>query len=334
MIRRLSVDAVLTLALLPLVTAGESRGDRLRNVQPGQPLPPFRCALLDGQSLASEQLAGRVLVLVYLSAEQSQSEKALVSAHGVVSKIKNKELALVYMSADADKADYLREVRRRLAVDEPLALDTDRAYYGQLGLIAFPTTVVTSKEGKLLHVIASWTRDYEYHLDLYCRHALGELDDESLAGRLAARAPARDEARSKADRHRAMAGILRSKGRIAAAIDELKQALELDPQCSDAVVELAELLVAQGNVDEAERRIEEVLARQPDDHGAKLVLGLISLKRGQLDKAEALLIDALKMNPDPIRVHYYLGQLYEEKGEYKLAMEHYRDALKRALNEP
>jgi tetratricopeptide (TPR) repeat protein len=334
MMRLRSANVILAVTLLVPAVAGDALGDRLRNVNPGEPLPPFRCTLLDGRTLDSEQLTGRVLVLVYLSAGQSQSEKALASAHKVVEAIKSKELALVFMSADADKADYFRELRQRLEVNEPLALGADREYYGRLGLIAFPTTIVTSKKGKLLHVIASWTRDYEYRLDLYCRHALGQLDDEALAERLTAHAPPHDDARSKADRHRAMAAILRSKGRTAAAIHELEQALALDPDSGAAAVDLAELLVAEGKVDEAEQRINALLARQPDYQGAKLIVGLISLKRGQLDKAEKLLTSELEMYPDPVRVHYYLGQLYEAKGEYKRAMEHYRDALKQALNEP
>lgn len=321
-----------TIALLVL-TAGAS-ADRLRNVLPGQPLPPFQCRVLDGQSLGNKDVAGRVLVLVYLSAGQKQSERALVSAHEVVGDLKSEALTLVYMTADSDQADYFRETRRGSAIDQPLLLDEKRQYYGQLGLIAFPTTIVTSKDGKLLHVMASWTRSYEHHLDLYCRHALGEFDDATLAERLAARPGFRDDARSKADRHRSMAAILRSKGMTAGAVDELEQALQLDPDCADAVVELADLLVNQGRLDEAEQRIRDLSTRQPDYQGAKLVLGLISLKRGQVDQAERLLTEALQMNPDPIRAHYYLGQLHEGKGEFEVAMQHYRDALKYALKEP
>ena len=88
-----------------------------------------------------------------------------------------------------------------------------------------------------------------------------------------------------------------------------------------------------GKLDDAERRVNDLLAKQPQLHRAKLTLGLIKLKRGRLDEAEKLLTEALVMNPDPIRPHYYLGQLYEQKGEHKLAMEHYRDALKGCLNE-
>ena len=37
-----------------------------------------------------------------------------------------------------------------------------------------------------LNIIATWTRGYEYRLDLYCRHALDELDKATLEERLAA----------------------------------------------------------------------------------------------------------------------------------------------------
>jgi protein O-GlcNAc transferase len=144
----------------------------------------------------------------------------------------------------------------------------------------------------------------------------------------------KDDARSRAERHRAVAAILRGKGMADGALQELEQALAVDPQYADAAVDLADILVGQGKIDAAEARVKAVLAGQPDCRGAKLVLGLIKLKRDQLDEAEQLLKEALTMNPDPIRAHYYLGQLYERKGDYKLAMEHYLDALRRSLKEP
>jgi tetratricopeptide (TPR) repeat protein len=320
-----------SLALLALASTGT---DRLRNVAPGEPLPPFQDKTLGGSSLASKDLAGRAVVLVYLSAGQEQSEKALAAAHRVVTRLERDELALICMSADTSQTDELRALRQRLAIDEPLLLDEQRQYYGQLGLIAFPTTIVTSRDGKLLHVLASWTRSYEHHLDLYCRHALGELDEAALAGRLAVRPTSRDAGRAKADRHRSMAAILRSKGMGAAAVRELEQAVELDPDHAEAALELAELLVAEGQLEQAERRVVDLLQRRPNHPNAKLVQGLIGLRRGELERAEQLLTEALRLNPDPVRAHYYLGQLYERRGACQAALEHYRAALESALGEP
>lgn len=323
----------LAVATLLLVSAVGTRADQLRNVRRGQLLPPFDAVGLDGKPVRSTDAVGKVRVLVYVGARQERSEQALASAQRVASRIGSDELKLIYMSAATDQADYFRQLRDRLKVHEPFALDEDRKYYGQLGLIVCPTTVIASKDGRLLHVIASRTRDYEHKLDAYCRHALGEFDDAELAKRLTAKPQDDDQARARADRHRAVAAVLRSKGMVAGALRELEQALAADPTCAAAIVEMAEILIAQGKLDDAEERLGGLPAGERGHPSAKLTLGLVKLKRGQLDDAERLLKEALAMNPDPVRAHYYLGELYERRGEYKLAMEHYRDALKHALKE-
>jgi tetratricopeptide (TPR) repeat protein len=321
------------LALVTLWSPRATRADQLRNVHPGEELPPFDAAGLDGQPVKSADAADKVLVLVYLSARQKQSEEALASAHRVLGNLGNPGVKLVFVSADTSEGDYFRQLRDRLMSHEPFALDEGRAYYGKLGLIVFPTTAVTDKTGKLRYVLASWTRDYEYHLELYCRQALGEFDEAELTKRLESKPPEKDDRRARADRHRAVAEILREKGMADGAIAELEQALTADPGNADAALDLAGILVDQGKFDDAEKRVQEVLTTQPSHHASKLLLGLIQLKRDRLDEAEQLLKEALAMNPDPLRAHYYLGQLYERKGDFRLAAEHYREALKRALKE-
>jgi tetratricopeptide (TPR) repeat protein len=273
---------------------------------------------------------GTVLLLVYLSAQQTQSEKVMASAHTVATNIDSPNLRVIYMSADTRQLGYFRDLKTELQANEPLALDEGHQIYGQLGLIVFPTTVVSSLEGNLLHVISGWMRDYEYRLEAYCRHALGDLDAAALAQQLERSPQAKDEARARADRHRSAAAILRSKGLLNDAARELESAIVADPSSAAAVVDLADVLVAQGRLDEAEQKLSALLAQVPDVRGVTLIQGIICMKRGEMDKAEALLEKALLLNPDPTRAHYYLGQLYEKKGKHKLAMEHYRDALKSA----
>ncbi len=208
-----------------LATGTSANADRLRNIPEGRALPPFSCAGLDKAPVKSEDAAGKVTVLVYLSAQQRQSERALEIAHRVVGTLPSGDIQLFFMSADMDQTDYFRQLRDHLKAHEPFALDEGCAYYGQIGLIVFPTTVVASKDGKLLHVLAGWTRDYEHKLDSYCRHALGELDDAALDRRLHAKQQDADPARATAERHRSVAKVLRSKGLTTGAIKELRQAI-------------------------------------------------------------------------------------------------------------
>ncbi len=320
-------------ALFLLAAAVAAPADQLRNVQPGQALPPLEATGLDGKPVRSADLSGKVTVLVYLSARQRQSEEALASAHRVISSLGQADVKLVYLSADVDQADYFRQLRDKTMAHEPFVLDEGRAYYGKLGLIVFPTTAIADRDWKLRHVIASWTRDYEQQLEAYTRHARGEFDEAELQKRLTAKADEKNESRARAERHRAVAAVLRGKGLLDDAAQELQQALSADPNYAEAHVDLADLLVAQGKLDDAEKRLNELLTREPAARGARLTLGLVKLRRNQLDEAEKLLKEALLMNPDPVRAHYYLGQLYERKGDTAAAAEHYREGLKRALNE-
>ncbi len=330
----LPLRARLSMVVILLTLTAFAPAAELRNVKRGDPLPPFSAPGLDGKTIESKDTAGKVMVLLYMCAKQHQSAEALADAHQVVEAIQHSDLRLVYMSADVDQAEYFTALRDRAKAHEPFAFDEGRKYYGQLGMLVYPTTVVTSKQGTVVHVISSWTRDYRHTLDNYCRHALGEFDEAELAERLTAKPVGGDDARAKADRHRSVAAILRSKGMTGKAVAELEQALAVDPSCADAVVDLAEILVSENKLDAAESRIREILAREPKHHRAQVMFGLIQLKRGQLDEAEKLLKEALVLNPDPVRANYYLGQLYEQKGEYKLAMDHYRKALEHALKEP
>jgi|GEM_PF-1261945 len=330
---RMHAKHVIILTALALISVSTVSADKLRNIRRGQQMPTFSAAGLDGEPVSSADAAGTVRVLVYLSAQQKRSEQAFASAHRVVKKIGGGELKLIYMSGAVDQADYFKRLRDRLEAREPFALDEGRAHYGRLGLIVCPTTIITAKDGRLLHVISSWTRDYEHRLEACCRHALGEFDEAELAKRLTVKPRAKDDARARADRRRAVAAVLRAKGQTDAAIKELEQALAADPACAGAAADLAELLVVQGKLDEAEKCIAELLARQPGHLGGKLMLGLVKLKREQFDEAEKLLNETLTSSPDPVRAHYYLGQLHEQKGDYKLAMEHYRNALEHYMKE-
>jgi len=326
-----SCFAFVLLSLSPMASA---RPDRLRNIEFGQPLPTFQRATLTGETVSFRPDEGKVLLLAYVSAQQTQSEKAMTSVHAVASNLQDPKLQVVYMTADLQQLGYFRDLQARIQANEPVALDEGHQLYGQLGLIVFPTTVVSSPDGNLLHVISGWMRDYEYRLDAYCRHALGQLDDAALAQHLDRSPQAKDDARARADRHRSAASILRSKGLLQDAVRELEAAIAADATSAAAVVDLADVLVAQGRLDEADQRVNALLAQDPDVRGVKLIQGIIFMKRGEVEKAEAVLQKALQLNPDPTRAHYYLGQIYEEKGKHQLAMQHYRDALKRALKEP
>ncbi len=307
--------------------------DVLRNVAQGEPLPSFELKTGSGELVSSKSFTGKVLVMVYLSAKQKNSEKAAIAATKVVKELGQPDVELLFVSADFEYKQSFTEQWERDKLSAPLAFDEDRALYGKLGLIVFPTTLVVDRKGQLAHVILTRRANYAHALDAYVRHALGQLDDEGLKRQLEAKSLDRASPQALGRGHRTAARLLREKGLLEGAEAELKTALELDSANIHIKLDLADLYVVSDRIEEGEALVRGVLQSYPKQRQAHLVLGIIHFKLNRLDESEAELLEALVHNPDPARTHYYLGQLYEAKGDTTKALEHYRRALERLLDE-
>jgi peroxiredoxin len=328
---------VLHLFVAVLIAASVSlrtTADNFRNVNRGEPFPAFKLPAIDGSIVDSESMKGSVVVLLCLSAEQRRSELAAMDSDAVVLDLASESVKVVHVTADVIQKAYFEKFRQERGIRAPLALDAERMLYGKLGLIVFPTTAVIGKDGKLANVIALHDNRYKHVLDAEVRHALGQMSDEELAKRLAEQPTSDSSPKSASSAHRALARSLREKGRLDAAKDELKKALELDPQNAEIMLDMAELALSSRDLDGADASVQKVLTIQADHRRARQLMGMILFHRGKLDEAAAELDAALKLNPNPELVHYYLGRIHEQRGETGKALEHYREALRRFVHEP
>jgi peroxiredoxin len=325
--------SIIALFVILTATATATQADQVRNVRVGEKVPPFIVRTLSGKELRSEDFRDKVMVLVYLSAEQRSSETALRDAKDVARDLRRSDLAVVTMTADVTRTDYFRALRDRIGVHHPLGLDVGREVYGSLGLIVVPTTIIVDREGRLAHVIASRKSDHPYVLRAHLRHALGLIDDEELARELTTQGVERDPPRERIARHRAAARLLREGDLLADAEKELQAALAIDAADVDTQLDLASLRLAQGRVDEAAQLVEKVAAAAPSHRRARLMTGIVLYHRDRLDEAQRVLEEALLLNPDPILTHYYLGLIHERRGDESAAIRHFKESLSRLLED-
>ena len=314
-------------------TQGSRPVDSLHRIRVGEQLPEFSLTSLDGAALESDTYRGRTLVLVYLSAEQRNSERAAADALRVVKHYADEPLELLLVSADLGHEKYFRTLFGEAQPPAPLAFDGGHELYSKLGLIVFPSTLVVGADGTLKHVILTRRSDYPHLLDAYIGHALGRLSSEVLEQRIVAPTLSRSSPKTMAQRHREAARLLRNSELNTGAEQELLRAVELDPESTPIRIDLADLYIHLGRVDDADALLGAILAADPEHRGARLLLGILRFSTGQLDEAERILLDALVLNPDPERTHYYLGRVYEARGEQAQAIVHYRHALDRLFDQ-
>lgn len=318
---------ILAAALVAAAITLSASGDDLRNVKRGEVVPSCKLAALDGAVVDSEAMKGTVIVYVCVSAEQRRSELAAVESQEVVSGMSGEPVRLVHVTADVVQRGYFERLREEKGITAALAFDADRVFYGKLGLIAFPTTVIVNREGRLDSAISLHGSDYKTLLDAHIRHALGKLDDKQLEELLSVKPTEKASPRSAASAHRSLARLMREKGELDQARAELRKGLELNPDDREAMLDLADLEVMTGNFEDASAMLEKVLSAQPDHRRAKQIKGASLFRRGKLEDAEKLLLEALELNPSPEMCHYYLGEIYEQQGKKDQALEHYRLAL-------
>lgn len=327
--RTLQVLAVAIVAIgLPRLAAG----DELRNVKIGEAVPAFSVSTLGGEQLALADLRGKVVLLLYLSAQQRSSEQALADAVALDIGLSKDDFALVTMTADVVEVAEFRALRDRLAVHAPLGLDVARRVYGQLGLVVTPTSIVIDREGRLAHVISSRRSDYPQVINAFVRHALGEYDDAELRRRLTAESFEVDPIQETVARHRATARILRERGLLADAERELRQALDVDPAHAAALLDLASIDVAMERYDDAQAVLTRAVAAGAGPRRAALLQGAVYYHHGRLAEAKTTLEQASVVNPDPVWLHYYLGRIAEDEGDTTEAARHYRLSLDRAVS--
>ncbi len=107
-----------------------------------------------------------------------------------------------------------------------------------------------------------------------------------------------------------------------------ERALELDPNHSDAHVNLGRLLQESGDYDGAEKHYNAALSAEPDNVLAAFNLGTLLEDMGRINDA----IEAYKKASSFADAHYNLSRLYELVGEHAEALRHlktYRSLIDR-----
>lgn len=306
-------------------------GDR---IAPGDTMPSYQLQTSSEEQINSTDLKEKVTVLIYVIAKQHGSERAIADASMIIQDLDDDRINLLFVSANEEQSDYFAEFWETKEIKGRLGYDPDRKLYSDLGLIAFPTTLVTDLDGKVMHLLSTHSPNYPHLLDGYIRHSLGLLDDAGLEEHLKARSLPTSSPKSIASRHRAVARLMREKGLFETAESELLEALGHDTESLDIRVDLADLYLHLGRLSEANEYIHQVQRADARHRHAMLLEGILLYRQSNYDEAQRVLSEALVLNPDPSRTHYYLGRVYEAVGNTEQALDHYRQALGRLLNEP
>jgi tetratricopeptide (TPR) repeat protein len=122
---------------------------------------------------------------------------------------------------------------------------------------------------------------------------------------------------------------LQANGDVAASVERLREAIELDPNSAEAHYNLGMVLLRQGKLNEAADELDEALRLNPGFVEAMVNLANVATVRGDVQSAIEHLNTALKIKPHYAEAHYNLGNVYLQNRQFDKAKTSYRDALSR-----
>ncbi|MFH1883041.1 MAG: tetratricopeptide repeat protein [Planctomycetota bacterium] len=326
-----SLLAILTFALMAhiMLLAVPSQA-KSRKIKVGEKMPEFSLADPNGMVFAYRYNRKRVLAITFLSANQKQSERAVVDIEKILRDLGSKAEPFDFVGVISERAkkDFFESYKGDSKLTFPILIDTEYQLWGKLGIIAMPTVLIVGKDDKVLWLKAGYGYDFSPALRSHLSYALGIVKAETLEKLTQVKTLANTTVTARVKRHLQMAKMLDQKGRLDSAIAEMRKARELDPNSVEAALELGELFCRTGQSKDALDTIDGVeTTRLLDKAKLFLISGWAKRQIGDLETAEKLLLEATTLNPKSSRAFFELGQVHQAKGQVEKAMQAYYRAL-------
>lgn len=161
-----------------------------------------------------------------------------------------------------------------------------------------------------------------WHLLSSIHGMLGNLDE---AGRCCRRVIALDPDHSEA--HLNLGNVLLCQGKLDEAVVHYQTSLRINPGYAEAHCNLGNLLQSMGRLDEAQESYRQALKINPDFAIAYYNLGNLFAEQQRLGEAQACYHQALRVNPGYADAHTNLGNVLKHQGWFDEALTCYRRAL-------
>lgn len=320
MIRRRTIAGSLALPALCLALAGPAWAQD----DPKAARPIWQATDLAGRSVQVPAAQQPTLIL-FIKAEQPQSEQALRTAAALLEKAGPLQAVAVFSGPEA-KLSALKLTQNKLWPAAVVA-DPNYAISGAMSIRAWPSTELVLASGeKCLH-IAGLPGSYQRDLAAHLAFATGKIDRPTLEKQLAETGLVEDDPQQVARRHLHLARQHLAQGQVPQAHAELLAGLKIQPENALLRLALADVQVTLGHPEKALADLESLPADAAPAWQLGLLRGRALVALGRGDEAATTLEQALHLNPDPAPAHYLLGLVHQQRGDWENAARAFRAAF-------
>ena len=301
-----------------------------RSVLVGSAFPSVNVKDTAGRDVALA-FGSRIVVLVFWRANQEFSTEALKDLEQIKKEFAQRGVEVMAIAEGGTPLSAVQAATKNLGLSFPVYMDAERKLEEKVGVIVFPSTGIAAPGGQLKFYLPSRNSNYRQIIRARLNLELGLIKEKEFDQQMKQIGEELGGERLRAEDHLKTGLRLVRQGKSKDALQELKQALSLDPDLLDAHLALGMVYLDLQDPAAGRREFELVLNHHPVSPGAKLGLGVAAVRLGEIDQGIAILKDAVQINPDPVQGYYELGTAYEKKGELKEAVQAYEWAVRKLL---
>ncbi|HWR98473.1 MAG TPA: tetratricopeptide repeat protein [Candidatus Methanoperedens sp.] len=336
-----------------------------KNVEVGASPPPFAMRDSEGRLRESAALFGKgATVVVFWATWSPRSQEILADLERLRAELGPERVAVVavnveHLAISAADRDAVRSVVAETKSTATVLFDEGLVAFNAYGTMAVPSTLVVDAQRRVSFTLAGYPMTMRSDLADAVRKALGLPTSAEL------RPPEEPVPKNHALMYYNFGRRLLEKGQDEKAEEQLRIAVERDPQFKKPYLELGLLAVRRGEAQRARELFGRVREIDPHDPEATYQAAAASLRAGALEDAAALFAElaaefpdrggyllglalaqkflareaeyraglarAAGVRPPEPRMLYDLGAAAEGRGQLPLAAELYRRALGAAL---
>lgn len=302
-----------------------------RAIEVGDALPPLTFeAVKDSSSINVQSLKGNPALIVFWGADietkKDRSMKTFTATEEILPFLEERKIKVLLVNAQGDPVDIVQGVASELSGKLPVYMDASKKAYGELGIYVVPSVLLVDKEGKVASGLG-YSHDFQDRLKGEIAVMLGEKTREEMEQELRPEMKERSTEEKKTVRHLNLALVMKKRGQIDSAIEELKNAIAIDPEMAEAHGELGCLLLDKGKLEEAKKSLDTAYDLDPDYLPANICDARVMAEEGQIDDALEELKILLFRNARNPELHYTIGMLLEKKENFTEAAKEYRKAF-------
>lgn len=301
----------IVLSVILSSTAFATTAMKSKHMQIGEKILSYIIEKDRSNSLSSDKLEGKTILLVFATIDQQFSGSVLRDVQNIVSNRAVKDFKAIGIVSSHKGYEGVEQLIDRYHLKYQMLHDVGDIISTQLGIIVYPTTLIINSNGRLAYYYPLYASDYAAQVSSYLEKIINDTEEQYLNEVVAQQKEyeAIKKAREKIAR-----------GEVTEAITILNTLIEEGSTSFDLHLLLGYSLLNIQQPKKALVHFNKAQELNADSAMVGLGMGLAFSRTGQREKALVLLTEVIKKAPVAHIAYRELAHIYEEKGQVDKAI--------------